>query len=147
MAITGTVLAVTTAASFQQQRKARKERQKASAVERRQAEVTNLRSRQKALAERLRAGAEAESAAQAVGIGPGSSVVAAEKATLGSQFGANVGFSQELEQLAAQRTSFLEEAAAKASRAQTFQQVGTIAVQGKQAFDIKKARTTAALEK
>ena len=138
MAITA-IAGIATAGSVVQQRKARKEQKRANAVERRQAEVRNIRERKKALASRIRASAEAEAAGETAGIGGGAGVVKAEQASLGSQFGSNVGFAQEIQQLEQERVGFLQSAADASGRAGLFQTVGGVA----QSFGAAKQRAAA----
>lgn len=118
------VLAGAAVAGYAEQRKAGRESRRASAIQRRLEEAQNLRERRRLVAARQRAEAQAAAAGASSGMAPGSGVVAAEQASIGSQFGANLGFAGELEQLGKQRASFLESAAEHEERALTFQAAG-----------------------
>ena len=133
--------------SVNQQRQARKESKKAVAIERRAAEVQNLRERKKALAARQRAAAQAAVAGEQAGVGATSGVVLAEQASLGSQFGSNIGFAQELTALNAKRLNALDRANADLSRAGTAEAFGQAITTVSGAYQQAKAAQLAALKK
>ena len=123
-----------TGAQLVQQRKSRKERQRASALEQRAAEVRNLRERKRAVAARQRAAAQAAVAGEQAGVGATSGVIQAEQSSAGSQFAANVGFAQEIQALGGQRRAALEKAGAAEGRAGLVQAIGSAAVSGINSF-------------
>lgn len=133
MALTtaGALLAVagtSTALSVVEQRQARKESQRASRIRRRREAAENLRARQRALAERIRAQAAAQQAGVTTGVGAGASSVQAEVASVGAQFGANVGLASMIEQSSLQEAKALESVAERQQRAQTFGAIGDVSL-------------------
>ena len=136
-----------TVISTVQQKKARREEQRAAAIERRAAEVNNLRERKRALAARQRGEAQAAVAGQQSGIGATSGGVLAEQASLGSQFGSNIGFAQELTALNADRLNALERANKAISIASNVQSFGQAVSSVSGAYQEAKARQEAALKK
>ncbi len=110
--------AVSTGTQITQQRKAKKATRRARRVERRAADIQNVRARKKQLAERRRL--EASTLAQAGNSGiAGSSAVSGVVGSIGSQFAANAGFSNQLERIEAERNRFTDRAGRAVQRGAT----------------------------
>lgn len=124
MAVVGAIAAVY---AVTEQRKARKEGQRARAIEKKKAEAARLRQRQRALAEARKLRARQQAEAATAGVGAGSTVAAQATGAITSQLSSNLGFLNQMEQLESQSFAVAGRIESHQQKAQTAQAAGSVA--------------------